>query len=165
MNFHKSKKKLVFHSVLGWSRRCGPPPHSSNIKEPRPINFLTRNSHCYTISGNGLVPNTDKYQKENELNIKSENAELQVPLNQTKPETELEDAINDNYLQVKVVGKFFWGKFFFIDRFENNTISSNSITINHRPSQLIVFFHHQPQYDPLLMFNQPTKKIRSQTGL
>jgi len=52
-------------------------------------------------SGNGLVPNTDKYQKENELNIKSENAELQVPLNQTKPETELEDAINDNYLQFK----------------------------------------------------------------
>ena len=75
-------------------------------------NFLTRDSHCNTISGNGLVPNTDKYQKENELNIKSENAELQVPLNQTKPETELEDAINDNYLQVIVVGKFFWGKFF-----------------------------------------------------
>ena len=45
------------------------------------------------------MSNNEKYQKENEFNTQSENAELQVPLNQT--ETELEDAINDNYLQVK----------------------------------------------------------------
>ena len=36
--FRKAKQIfLVFHSVLGWSRRCGliqPPLHSSNIQEP-----------------------------------------------------------------------------------------------------------------------------------
>ena len=35
MNFRKIKKKIsVFHSVLGWSRRCG---HSSFIQKPRTI--------------------------------------------------------------------------------------------------------------------------------
>ena len=40
MNFQKIKKKLVFHIVLRWSRRCGliqPPPLSGNIQEPRSI--------------------------------------------------------------------------------------------------------------------------------
>ena len=31
------KKKLFFHSVLRWSRRCGPSLLSSNIQEPCPI--------------------------------------------------------------------------------------------------------------------------------
>ena len=37
-NFQKIKKKLFFHSVLGWCRRCGhivPPLHSSYIQKPR----------------------------------------------------------------------------------------------------------------------------------
>ena len=36
----EKQKKLVFHSVFGWSRRCRliqPTPHSSNIQKPCPI--------------------------------------------------------------------------------------------------------------------------------
>ena len=44
------KKKLVFHSVLSWSRMCWliqPPPHSCNIQKPRPINRVNNEFSVY----------------------------------------------------------------------------------------------------------------------